>query len=361
MSAERWTVLAFAVVALVTGSLLALARGHRPGLPRSRNRQVLAWLVLSLGPTLLLFLFFPDSFISGEFGWGQAGGAIGAFLIIWLLGVRNALKADDLERREAELEDRERRSAPGLVVGPTSPAAPVAGGKVQLYELRKGPRRMVGIVPGGIDQVRFADMWVNSENTNMQMARYYDRSISGAIRYLGARHDEANEVTEDVIGAALAEKVRGRRTVPVGSVYDTGPGELARTHGVKVVLHVAAAVGQFRLGYAPAGDLGLCVRQALECGEKLAENRSDMRSMVVPLLGSGTARGDLNTSAEAVLDAAVDHLENHTQARISTVYFLAFTEAERTACERVLRADPRLKPGARIVGRAALRATGARA
>jgi hypothetical protein len=55
----------------------------------------------------------------------------------------------------------------------------------------------------------------------------------------------------------------------------------------------------------------------------------------------------------------VDHLENHTQARISAVYFLAFTEAERAACERVLRADSRLKPGVKIIGRGSLKATGA--
>ena len=55
------------------------------------------------------------------------------------------------------------------------------------YRLRGTRDKQIGVITGDIRQVRRIDVWVNSENTNMQMARYFDRSVSSAIRYSGAR------------------------------------------------------------------------------------------------------------------------------------------------------------------------------
>ena len=84
MSGFTWVVLCTAAVSLVMG-LLLLERGRqvrRAGVP-SRARLVTAWMVLAVFPVCVVFLFFPESSVSGQFTWGQAGGAIAAYLVIW--------------------------------------------------------------------------------------------------------------------------------------------------------------------------------------------------------------------------------------------------------------------------------------
>jgi O-acetyl-ADP-ribose deacetylase (regulator of RNase III) len=148
----------------------------------------------------------------------------------------------------------------------------------------------------------------------------------------------------------------GRRSVAVGTVFDTEPGDLAVSHHVKRVLHVAAAVGEFGRGYWPAGDIGGCVRAALRGAERLAEEAEDIRSVLVPLLGSGSAGGSLDSVVPAVLDAVVDHLECHPRGRVNRVYLIAYTKGEHAMCRRVLDDDPRLGPG-RAIKRSALAPT----
>jgi O-acetyl-ADP-ribose deacetylase (regulator of RNase III) len=310
---------------------------------------VLAWLVVALCPVFLIFLFFPESTITPGFTWGQATGAIAAYLVVWGVGIRYSLQAEDLEVRERELSRRESDAASR---DPDS-TEPIRCGDVLLYELVDRPGGSIGLVGGGLDLVTFADVWVNSENVEMQMARYYDRSVSGVIRYLGGRHDSAGEVVEDVIGRALAARMDGRRSVPLSTVFDTEPGDLAKSHRVKRVLHVAAAVGELGRGYRPAGDIGGCVRAALRCAERLAEEADNIRSVLLPLLGSGSAGGSLDSVVPAGLDAVADHLECHPAGRVNRVYLIAYTAGEHAMCQRILDDDPRLRPG-RSVKRAAL-------
>ncbi|MGR7023893.1 macro domain-containing protein [Geodermatophilus sp. URMC 62] len=352
LTAAQWTVLVCAAAALGIGLVLVLGGRRRLGSPTPRARLVLAWLVLALCPVFLVFLFFPDSTINGEFGWGTASGALAAYLVVWGIGIRQTLQAEDLEVREKEVVKRENTVA--SMAG--EHAEPLSSGDVELYYLVDRPRRSIGLVPGGLSQVTFADVWVNSENTNMQMARYFDRSVSGVIRYLGGRHDAAGEVVEDVIGSALAARMEGRRSVPLGTVLDTEPGELAESHNVRRLLHVAAVAGEFGCGYSPATDIGNCVRSTLRCAEKLAQGTAGIRSVLLPLLGSGTAKGELDSIARAVLDAAVDHLECHPNARITKVFVMTHTDTELARCRVVLDEDERVQAG-RAVKRATLRAT----
>ena len=53
-----------------------------------------------------------------------------------------------------------------------------------------GPeRRRVGFVTGDRRDIDVARIWVNSENTNMQMDSFYGKSTLATIRYLGAEKD----------------------------------------------------------------------------------------------------------------------------------------------------------------------------
>ena len=66
------------------------------------------------------------------------------------------------------------------------------------------PKRYVGIVSGDLRRVRYADVWVNSENTMMRMARFEEFSVSSIIRYEGSVRDEFGSVVVDTIAEELA-------------------------------------------------------------------------------------------------------------------------------------------------------------
>ena len=110
------------------------------------------------------------------------------------------------------------------------------------YRLQNAPTQRIAIITGDLRNVRGMDVWVNAENTNMQMARFYDRSMSGIVRYYGARKNQAGHVVEDVIANELASSMENTFSVPPGHVIATGSGELAR-QGVKRILHAAAVDG----------------------------------------------------------------------------------------------------------------------
>ena len=60
------------------------------------------------------------------------------------------------------------------------PASQPADPQTRLFRVVSAPASAprIGIVAGDIGQVRFADIWVNSENTDMEMSRFTEFSIS---------------------------------------------------------------------------------------------------------------------------------------------------------------------------------------
>lgn len=169
------------------------------------------------------------------------------------------------------------------------------------------PHKKVGLVTGDIRFVKGIDVWVNSENTNMQMARHYDKSISGTIRYCGAKKGPDNVVVDDIIAKELSN-VAGNQ-VPAGEIIVTGAGELEQGNGVKKIFHAAAVTGQPAQGYTPIADIGVCVRNAL-CKADADEFRTiQLESILFPLLGTGEAGGDLEQKARELIDTAIAHLE----------------------------------------------------
>jgi len=134
-----------------------------------------------------------------------------------------------------------------------------------------------------------------------QMARAFDRSISGIIRYLGAARDEFGEVTDDIVAKELKSTMAGRASVQPATVIATSPGKLAETHRVKRIFHVASVRGQAGVGYVPVERTDLCVTNVLE----KADNEEGCASIVFPLLGVGTARANMAVAAECLLMAAI--------------------------------------------------------
>lgn len=117
------------------------------------------------------------------------------------------------------------------------------------YRLISQPKKCICVITGDIRERRDINVWVNSENTNMQMARFYDKSMSSIIRYEGAEKDENEEVLTDTIANELAQVVGGRQSVTPGTVYVTGSGALAQSRGVKKIFHAATVCGVPGSGY----------------------------------------------------------------------------------------------------------------
>jgi O-acetyl-ADP-ribose deacetylase (regulator of RNase III) len=201
------------------------------------------------------------------------------------------------------------------------------------YRLRRAPERFVGLITGSIEHVRDVDVWVNSENTDMQMARSYDGSMSGLIRYLGAKRNTLGEVVDDKIANALQEELRrnNMRSVTPTHVVETTSGELAATHNVKLLLHAATVLGAPGQGYCPVPGFARCVTNALNLASAAGHE-----SIVFPIFSAGTARGDVAESFGKMLTKAICYLEGSTAGTIKNVYFLAYSEDELWACRDVL-------------------------
>jgi hypothetical protein len=201
----------------------------------------------------------------------------------------------------------------------------------------------VGLVTGDIQKVQGIDVWVNSENTNMQMARPFENSISGVIRYLGAEKDpQNNQISTDTIVNELKEKMDTDTSVDPASVLVTTSGEMLKSHRVKRIFHVAANYGQVGQGYIPIDNVANCIVNALKVS--VAEEASELRSILFPLMATRSRRGAvLEDRVKPLLNAAIEYLMRHSGGMFRKVYFLTYTDKEFEVCRDILRTDPRLE------------------
>jgi O-acetyl-ADP-ribose deacetylase (regulator of RNase III) len=218
---------------------------------------------------------------------------------------------------------------------------PLSKTEVFRYRLPAGDGREIRLVTGDIMGVRGVDIWVSSENTNMQMSRYFERSISGNVRYHGAKR-KGGKIIEDTIARALAKEVEKLDDVDPGDVVPTTAGELEKTHGVKRIFHAAAVYGQPGKGFSPIAHVAACVQNALRLAdsERMAEVK--LRSILFPLLGTGQGRGDLQEQAPLLINEAIQYLRTHPNGRMKEVYFLNWTDKQHQVCKAVM-ADHGLK------------------
>jgi O-acetyl-ADP-ribose deacetylase (regulator of RNase III) len=340
-------VLVMAVFSLVTGLILYI------WLVRSNASyffatNVISWLLMALFPVLLIFSFFPASSFAGTIKGVSMGGAIGAFVFIWWYGTKIANQSVQVDARieeirtdlGAKLEAREERLAQleELLEEDQKQQAPTPLQETETYPYRlEGKRRKrIALVTGDIQKVKVADVWVNSENTNMQMSRFYERSISAIIRYLGAKRDNVGNVSEDVIADELTEVMGNNLYVQPATVLVTGAGELQRTHNVKKVFHVASVRGEIGSGYEPIKNIEYCVTNALEKADSEELKSLGLKSILFPLMGTGTAKGNLKETAEKLIHAATSYMETTEDSTIEVVYFLTWTDIELDTCKAIL-------------------------
>lgn len=235
---------------------------------------------------------------------------------------------------------------------------------VEEYGLEGMPGKRIGIVSGDLRNVNLGDklanrpieVWVNSENVGMQMARQHEASISGMVRYLGAERDDTGTIVKDLIVDELAAKMKRRHLVNPGEVVSTGPGALARSHAVRRIYHVAAVYGIVGRGFKTIANVELCITNALARLDQEARvsGAAPARSILFPLLGTGTARADIVQNARTQIGAVVAYLRaRERRTAVERVYFLAPNEMLRAGlrvalAERRAKPLPVARPGARV-------------
>ena len=335
--------LATAVFSLLVGLIIFIwisRRGYRGNFLAA---NLLCWLLIALFPVFMIFSFFPNSSeIKGTiFGYSMSG-VIAAFIFIWWFGARKTIDAvskDVLNNRIGALETQ--LAAAQIIHTPKPQKLP--DGQIDSYDLSKVRNKKIALITGNLKEVKNIDIWVNSENTNMQMASYFDRSVSGTIRYYGAQKDNAGNVTQDTIGQELAKVVGGNIVVMPATVMVTGAGELASNNRVKKIFHVASVRGTPGVGYEPVADLGACITNALAKADSPELAELQLRSIIFPLLGTGQGRGDPKPTIKTLIESAIFYLESHPTSNIETVYFLALYDNHLAICQEILQTSPSIR------------------
>lgn len=328
-------VMTSAFVFFVVGLVLYLWTTTRAGERHQRATLIVCWLLFALFASFLLFRFFPGDQATGTILGISVTGAVAVFFVVWKFGpdwTTKALKEDriveTLKERVSQLEAE--KGALQQAPGRREPVK-LGAGRIP-FKLISKKGRIITIATGNLSSVKNVDLWVNSENTYMQMARFFERNISGTIRYLGAKRDKGDFVVDDVVGKALAKEMEKTTMVNAGAVIETTAGELLASHGVKQVLHLAAVNAQYESGFRQVDNLGGCVEKVLERASK----QPGCRSILFPLIGAGTGRGDLNATADAIVSAVVSWLESVGDDGLTDVYLLAATDVDCNAWKQAL-------------------------
>lgn len=344
-STITYLALAFAVFSLLVGLVLLWVSMRNQSYFSSLNPM--SWALIGLFPVFLIFALFPATSVSGTIFGVSMTGAAALFLLIWKYGVQWTKEAYE-SRLQAQLVEcqKEVESLQTQLKGTDVARVPVPflESSTHSYALVKASNRKIGLVTGSIENVTWADIWVSSENTNMEMARYFDLSVSATIRYLGSKKNAAGDVIEDVVGdeleatlIATGSRKRGQVTnVQPATVMVTGAGELTTSNNVSKIFHVAAVRGQFSDGYRPIPQIESCVTKALKKTEE--PDYLACKSILFPLLGTGTARADRKETAKRLLVAAISYLETSQKTTIETVYFVTRSDVELEACQEILAA-----------------------
>lgn len=318
-----WPII-LALALLVAGITLYILGVNRK-IPGIQVINYILWLGFALCPVIILYILFPEvSQLTLKVKGLTATGAVGFYIVIYWIGTKKTNK---------KLEEMEKARKVSYPIGKK---------KKFIYQLKKNASKKVALITGDILKVKGIDIWVNSENTNMQMARFHDNSISGVIRYFGAKRDRAGNVVDDIIANELETQLGGNTFVQQASVIVTSAGELQESNGVKKIFHVAAVEGQAGRGYRPIQAIGSCVSNALKLVDKEFK-KEGYESILFPLLGTGTAKGSLEEISRELIQNAISFLEEIQDTSLKYVYFLVWTERELEVCEKVLAKDRDVK------------------
>jgi ADP-ribose pyrophosphatase len=221
-----------------------------------------------------------------------------------------------------------------------------------IFEKGRGP--VIGFKIGDIGNVHGVDVWLNSENTDMVMDRFFGRSISSRVRYLGAEKSGDDRIVGDTIANELRTALGGEFFIKPGDHLVTGPGYLRYApHKVRRIIHVASvqgAVGRGMVADAIVSRDG--VTKALMKVHKLNEGMrasKRYRSILIPLLGAGQGGVKAADIADAIVPAVIDFLTAHQDTALEKIFFAAYSDWDYRVLARALNRYTASELGVRAV------------
>jgi O-acetyl-ADP-ribose deacetylase (regulator of RNase III) len=233
------------------------------------------------------------------------------------------------------------------------------------------PRVLLHVASGDIMRLTNVDVFVNSENDYMQMARFFEsRTISSMMRRRGARVISGRY--QDTIQQELDWQLRDRgRPVQAGEAFPTSAGgpqsELAIVNKARAIIHVAsvqAVDSESRVvPYKEPHQIEAAVRSVLSRLSAVndadgvfsppgsdqfrdQEGRSKagtgrLRSIVFPLLGTGYGGATVNDVIGPIVDAIAGHLtdidNSSLREALTDIYISAFSEEDVALVKKALR------------------------
>lgn len=251
------------------------------------------------------------------------------------------------------LKDRLKVAADHAPAAAAKPRSTALAFSTVCYQLTAAPQIIVGYKTGPIDAMKGVSIWVNSENTDMLMDRVIGRTISSRIRLLGSNRDEQGNVLEDTIAEGLRAAVGAHGHVRIGTVLVTESGSLAASHQVERILHVASVQASIDGGVkATQETLAACVRSVLDRAEKINKTSWNLAvnflrercglkphycdSILIPMIGAGDGGVAVEDVARSIIPAAVEYLSGLPLPTLRKVFFIAYNEQARNACEAAL-------------------------
>ncbi len=210
------------------------------------------------------------------------------------------------------------------------------------FAARLSDLQVLGIKTGNIKATKDVEVWVNSENTDMMMDRFFGRSVSATIRSLGARKTEdGRAIVEDTIGKALAAELRPRSFVKLGTVLQTHAGELERTHNVRRIFHVACVAGSIGSGLSTSlSNIELSMDNVL----KAISSAKRYRSALAPMLGTGQGGFPVARVAPLLVKRTLAFFRENPKSPLREVYFLAYSAGDLDTLRNAIKEFSAVEP-----------------
>ena len=209
---------------------------------------------------------------------------------------------------------------------------------------------------GDIKEINNVSIWVNSENSLMEMDQFVGKSISSRVRSLGAKQNENRELEIDLVGDALRREYYKRGAVKVRDILITTPGELRRPpYNVKELLHVASVEGKVGVEVkTKLEDVRPCVLAVLIKAEKrnlrkcTVMQSSQRRSILLPMIGAGNGGLEFEKVFQKTVQAVISYVKKIPDTTLREIHLAVFKECEFVAAREYLDAlnELRISPRA---------------
>lgn len=276
-----------------------------------------------------------------------------------------------IENLEGETQSKQKEWLHLLREGKAAAAIEPADKSVAVFKLGS---REVHLAGGNMAEMNDIDVFVNSENDYLQMARVFEaKTISSVLRYRGSHIDQAQRLVEDTVQDELNQRVvENFRTRPVGKstviVTSAGhpKGKLRTENHARFIFHTATVSVQgdgYDKRLEPIVDgsgLKAAVRNTLNHirvvddlkglvspsnTERAKEQESEkdrykpIESIIIPAFGTGRGGRPLFEVApwmiRAIKEFLIDHEDDET-LKLQRVHFCVFSRDDVNEVRKVL-------------------------